>query len=131
MYLLPAQEGSVSKEQLKMEIEWELFRMGFQPDLKGFGFIRDAIVMLIDDFEMIYCITKTIYPEVAKINNTKISYVEQSIRLSIKSAWDKGGEHTLHHYFSHYTDKPTNRTVLAFLYMYINAELSPNIRLDS
>lgn len=129
MYLLPTQNSTVTKEQLRTEIEWELFRMGFHPDLKGFCYIRDAVIMLIDDSAMIYSITKTLYPEVAKKSNTKTTVVERSIRFSIEIAWEKSGEHSLHNYFSHYPDKPTNRTVLAFLYMYINSELNPNRRL--
>lgn len=126
MYLLATPEKALFEEQLETKIDMELFRLGFPPDLKGFNYIRDAIVILIKDPDMIYGVTKNIYPQVAEKSNTKPSVVERAIRLSIKAAWNKNGENTLHYYFSHYSERPTNKTVLAFLYKYVNAELSTN-----
>lgn len=126
MYLLATPEKSNFEEQLESKIDMELFRLGFPPDLKGFNYIRDSIIILIKDPDMIYGITKNIYPLIAERSSTKPSVVERAIRISIKAAWDKSGENTLYNFFSHYSERPTNRTVLAFLCKYINAELGSN-----
>lgn len=115
MHLMEAPAKEVIAEQNAQRIERMLFRLGYRPDLKGFGFTRDAIMLLLKDRQMIFGITKTLYPEIARLNGTTASVVERGIRHATALAWEKQGRDSLREQFPENFDRPTNRTVLAFL----------------
>ena len=96
-----------------------LHQIGVPAHIKGYQFLRDAILMSIQDPEMINAVTKRLYPDIAKANGTTASRVERAIRHAIEVAWDRGDVDTLNSYFG-YTihnlrGKPTNSEFIAMI----------------
>lgn len=109
-------KGSKSIESEVTEIIHEI---GVPAHIKGYQYLRQAIIMTIDDIEMINSITKILYPTVAKAYNTTASRVERAIRHAIEVAWDRGDTDTLNKYFgytvSYGRGKPTNSEFIAMI----------------
>ena len=89
-----------------------LHQIGVPAHIKGYQFLRDAILLSVNDPELINAVTKRLYPDIAKANGTTASRVERAIRHAIEVAWDRGDVDTLNSYFG-YTihnlrGKPTN-----------------------
>lgn len=96
-----------------------LHQIGVPAHIKGYQFLRDAILMTMDDNEYINSVTKRLYPEIARRNGTTASRVERAIRHAIEVAWDRGDVDTLNSYFG-YTihnlrGKPTNSEFIAMI----------------
>lgn len=96
-----------------------LHQIGVPAHIKGYQFLRDAILLTTADPEYINAVTKRLYPEIAKNNNTTPSRVERAIRHAIEVAWDRGDVDTLNSYFG-YTihnlrGKPTNSEFIAMI----------------
>ena len=96
-----------------------IHQIGVPAHIKGYGYLRQSILLAIDDPEMINHITKLLYPTVAKLNATTSSRVERAIRHAIEVAWDRGDVDTLNSYFG-YTihnsrGKPTNSEFIAMI----------------
>lgn len=96
-----------------------LHQIGVPAHIKGYQFLRDAILMTMRDPEYINSVTKRLYPEIAKANETTASRVERAIRHAIEVAWDRGDVDTLNSYFG-YTihnlrGKPTNSEFIAMI----------------
>lgn len=96
-----------------------LHQIGVPAHIKGYQFLRDAILMSIADPELINAVTKRLYPDIAKSNGTTASRVERAIRHAIEVAWDRGDVDTLNSYFG-YTihnlrGKPTNSEFIAMI----------------
>ena len=96
-----------------------LHQIGVPAHIKGYQFLRDAILLTLEDGEYINSVTKRLYPEIAKKNATTASRVERAIRHAIEVAWDRGDVDTLNRYFG-YTihnlrGKPTNSEFIAMI----------------
>lgn len=96
-----------------------LHQIGVPAHIKGYQFLRDAILLTIAQPEYINAVTKQLYPEIAKKNSTTASRVERAIRHAIEVAWDRGDVDTLNSYFG-YTihnlrGKPTNSEFIAMI----------------
>lgn len=96
-----------------------LHQIGVPAHIKGYQFLRDAILLTVQDGEYINSVTKRLYPEIAKRNTTTSSRVERAIRHAIEVAWDRGDVDTLNSYFG-YTihnlrGKPTNSEFIAMI----------------
>lgn len=96
-----------------------LHQIGVPAHIKGYQFLRDAILMSVEDPELINAVTKRLYPDIAKANGTTASRVERAIRHAIEVAWDRGDVDTLNSYFG-YTihnlrGKPTNSEFIAMI----------------
>lgn len=96
-----------------------LHQIGVPAHIKGYQFLRDAILLTVHDGEYINSVTKRLYPEIAKRNTTTSSRVERAIRHAIEVAWDRGDVDTLNSYFG-YTihnlrGKPTNSEFIAMI----------------
>ncbi|MBR5514579.1 MAG: sporulation transcription factor Spo0A, partial [Clostridia bacterium] len=93
--------------------------IGVPAHIKGYQYLRTAIMMTIDDNDIINSVTKILYPSVAKKYSTTSSRVERAIRHAIEVAWDRGDIDTLNSYFG-YTihnsrGKPTNSEFIAMI----------------
>ena len=93
--------------------------IGIPAHIKGYQFLRDAILLAVSDHDYINAVTKRLYPEIAKRNATTASRVERAIRHAIEVAWDRGDVDTLNSYFG-YTihnlrGKPTNSEFIAMI----------------
>ncbi len=96
-----------------------LHQIGVPAHIKGYQFLREAILLTMENPEYINCVTKRLYPEIARDNGTTASRVERAIRHAIEVAWDRGDVDTLNSYFG-YTihnlrGKPTNSEFIAMI----------------
>ena len=58
--------------------------------IKGYQYVREAIILAVQDMDVINAVTKVLYPEVARRYNTTPSRVERAVRHAIETAWDRG-----------------------------------------
>ena len=104
---------------LRMQVTEILHQIGVPAHIKGYHYLRDSILMAVEDPEIINAVTKQLYPSVAKRYNTTSSRVERAIRHAIEVAWDRGDVDVLNSYFGytiHNTrGKPTNREFIAMI----------------
>ena len=96
-----------------------IHEIGIPAHIKGYQYLRHAIMMVINDLDIINSITKELYPTVAKDFNTTPSRVERAIRHAIEVAWDRGDTEILNSFFG-YTianskGKPTNSEFIAMI----------------
>lgn len=96
-----------------------LHQIGVPAHIKGYQFLRNAILMTAREPELINSVTKRLYPDIAKMCSTTSSRVERAIRHAIEVAWDRGDVDTLNSYFG-YTihnlrGKPTNSEFIAMI----------------
>lgn len=114
----PAKE-SPSRSELKNLVTSVIHEIGVPAHIKGYQYLREAILIAIDDMEVINAVTKVLYPEVAKRFETTASRVERAIRHAIEVAWDRGDLETLQKYFgytvSNAKGKPTNSEFIAMI----------------
>ena len=96
-----------------------IHEIGVPAHIKGYQYLREAIILTINDMEMINAVTKVLYPEVAKKFDTTPSRVERAIRHAIEVAWDRGDLETLQKFFgytvSNIKGKPTNSEFIAMI----------------
>lgn len=96
-----------------------IHEIGIPAHIKGYQYLRHAIMLVIDNLDVINSITKTLYPTVAEDFHTTSSRVERAIRHAIEVAWDRGDTETLNSIFG-YTiatskGKPTNSEFIAMI----------------
>lgn len=93
--------------------------IGIPAHIKGYQFIRSAILMAIDNIEVINHITKQLYPDLAKMYKTTPSRIERAIRHAIEVAWNRGHVDTMERLFGYTISaekgKPTNSEFIAML----------------
>lgn len=108
---------------LQENIEWIvtdiIHQIGVPAHIKGYHYLRESIILCIEDKELINSVTKILYPTVAKKFHTTSSRVERAIRHAIEVAWDRGDVDVLNEFFG-YTihnsrGKPTNSEFIAMI----------------
>lgn len=108
-----------SAEELEIEITNIIHEIGVPAHIKGYNYLRDAIMMVVQDMELLGAITKELYPAIAKKNNTTPSRVERAIRHAIEVAWNRGKIETIDQLFGytvqHDKGKPTNSEFIALI----------------
>lgn len=96
-----------------------IHQIGVPAHIKGYQYLRSAILMTIKDSDIINSVTKVLYPTVAKQYQTTTSRVERAIRHAIEVAWDRGDVDTLNSYFGYTIQnnrgKPTNSEFIAMI----------------
>ena len=96
-----------------------IHQIGVPAHIKGYQYLRTAILMTIEDNDVINSVTKVLYPTVAKKYQTTTSRVERAIRHAIEVAWDRGDIDTLNSYFGYTIQnsrgKPTNSEFIAMI----------------
>ena len=96
-----------------------IHEIGMPAHIKGYQYVRAAIILTVKDMSMISAVTKTLYPKVAKQYDTTPSCVERAIRHAIEVAWNRGNLDTLQHFFgytvSNSRGKPTNSEFIAMI----------------
>lgn len=132
MITVPAsnQTGAASEMQIEQQpkpmvhdLEGDVTNMiheiGVPAHIKGYQYLREAIIMSIEDPSMISAITKILYPTIAKRFQTTPSRVERAIRHAIEVAWNRGRMETLDSLFGYTIDtgkgKPTNSEFIALI----------------
>ncbi len=132
MITVPSTKGEeaknvVNKEQkqetvvrdLEQDVTNMIHEIGVPAHIKGYQYLREAIMMSVEDSSMISSITKILYPTIAKRFQTTPSRVERAIRHAIEVAWSRGRMETLDSLFGYTIDtgkgKPTNSEFIALI----------------
>lgn len=109
----------ISTPSLEAMVTDIIHEIGVPAHIKGYKYLREAIIMTVEDPEMINGVTKILYPAVAKKYATTSSRVERAIRHAIEVAWDRGDVDTLQKYFGYTVSgikgKPTNSECIAMI----------------
>ena len=96
-----------------------IHQIGVPAHIKGYQYLRTAILLTVNDSDIINSVTKILYPSVAKKYQTTTSRVERAIRHAIEVAWDRGDVDTLNSYFGYTIQnnrgKPTNSEFIAMI----------------
>ncbi|OOB77802.1 MAG: sporulation transcription factor Spo0A [Epulopiscium sp. Nuni2H_MBin003] len=112
-------EEVVSKHTLETEVTNVIHEIGIPAHIKGYQYLRDAIIMAINDMDILNSITKQLYPSIAKRYNTTPSRVERAIRHAIEVAWSRGKMDTIDKLFGYTVNngkgKPTNSEFVALI----------------
>ena len=109
----------VSGYNLELEVTDIIHEIGVPAHIKGYQYLRDAIIMSVNDIEMLGSITKILYPTIAKKYQTTPSRVERAIRHAIEVAWSRGKMDTIDALFGYTINngkgKPTNSEFVALI----------------
>lgn len=104
---------------LEIQVTEILHQIGVPAHIKGYHYLRDSIIMAVEDMDVLNAITKILYPSVAKKHQTTASRVERAIRHAIEVAWGRGKPDTLEELFgytiSNGKGKPTNSEFIALI----------------
>jgi len=104
---------------LSVEVTSMMHQIGIPAHVKGYQYIRDAILMVVADVSLLGAVTKELYPAIAKKYDTAPSRVERGIRHAIELAWERGHTETLKRIFGYSMNierqKPTNSEFVALL----------------
>lgn len=107
------------QDQLEKYVTNMLHEIGIPAHIKGYHYLRDSILMAVEDMDVLNAITKVLYPSVAKKNQTTSSRVERAIRHAIEVAWSRGKLETIDELFgytvNHGKGKPTNSECIALI----------------
>lgn len=100
------------ERNLETDVTNIIHEIGVPAHIKGYQYLRDAIIMSVNDMEMLNSITKILYPMIAKKHQTTPSRVERAIRHAIEVAWSRGKMDTIDELFGYTVNggkgKPTN-----------------------
>lgn len=130
--LLTLQPGSqpTSDRSLVLQITSILHDVGVPAHIKGYQYLREAIIMAVHEPENINAITKILYPAVARQFRTTASRVERAIRHAIEVAWDRGDVEEIQHIFGYTVSgikgKPTNSEFIAMIADHITLHTTPD-----
>lgn len=111
--------GQTPRKSLEEEVTSIIHEVGVPAHIKGYQYLRDAIIMSVQDMDMLNCITKVLYPTIAKKYQTTASRVERAIRHAIEVAWSRGKMDTIDEMFGYTVStckgKPTNSEFIALI----------------
>lgn len=121
-----SRKNTIRANDIECVVTSELHKVGIPAHIKGYEYLREAILMVLNDRELINSVTKQLYPDVAKKYKTSPSRVERAIRHAIEVAWSRADTDTLDEVFGYTINqakgKPTNSEFIAMI--------SDNLRLD-
>ena len=118
-----SREQESKEKELTFDLEKDVTDMiheiGVPAHIKGYQYLREAIMMSVEDPDMLGSITKVLYPTIAKRYQTTSSRVERAIRHAIEVAWNRGRMETLDNLFGYTIStgkgKPTNSEFIALI----------------
>ena len=109
----------LKNRNLEMDVTSIIHEIGVPAHIKGYQYLRDAIIMSVNDMEMLNSITKILYPTIAKKHQTTPSRVERAIRHAIEVAWSRGKLDAIDELFGYTVNsgkgKPTNSEFIALI----------------
>jgi len=117
----PLQIAHVVEKQntrhLEQKISDLLHELGIPANIRGYQYLREAIVLVAGEIQLLNSITKILYPKIAKIHESTPSRVERAIRHAIEVAWGRGNVEAINRLFGYTVDyrrgKPTNSEFIA------------------
>ncbi len=112
-------ESEQNNEDMEVVVTEIIHQLGVPAHIKGYHYLREAILSSLEDKELLESVTKMLYPTVAKKFDTTSSRVERAIRHAIEIAWDRGNLDTLNSFFGYTVNtckgKPTNSEFIALI----------------
>ena len=122
-FIIEPGKSGVTKNKVEHNLEQDVTDMiheiGVPAHIKGYQYLREAIMMAVKDIDMLNSITKVLYPTIAKRFQTTPSRVERAIRHAIEVAWSRGRMETLDALFGYTVNtgkgKPTNSEFIALI----------------
>ncbi len=121
------EDYNYASRNLETEVTNIIHEIGVPAHIKGYQYLRDAIIMAINDMDILNSITKLLYPSIAKKYDTTSSRVERAIRHAIEVAWGRGKMDTIDKLFgytiNHGKGKPTNSEFIALIADKLRLEL--------
>jgi len=116
---LKTENNIITDNELELMVTEIIHQIGIPAHIKGYQYLREAIMLAIKDDDIINAVTKILYPTVAKRFKTTSSRVERAIRHAIEVAWDRGDIDVLNSYFGYTINgergKPTNSEFIAMI----------------
>jgi len=107
------------ERNLEADVTAMIHDIGVPAHIKGYQYLRDAIIFSVEDMDMLNSITKILYPTIAKKHQTTSSRVERAIRHAIEVAWSRGNMDTINGMFGYTINtgkgKPTNSEFVALI----------------
>lgn len=123
--LLSRRTASVPEQKLQQETDLEtvvthfIHELGIPAHIKGYGYVRTAIMMVVENMDNLNFITKRLYPELAMKYQTTPSRVERAIRHAIEVGWNRGNMDLIKEIFGYTINegkgKPTNSEFIAMV----------------
>ena len=115
----PGENPEQVQKSLESHVTDMIHEIGVPAHIKGYQYLRDAIIMSVNDIEMLNSITKILYPTIAKKYQTTASRVERAIRHAIEVSWNRGKMDTIDALFGYTINngkgKPTNSEFIALI----------------
>jgi two-component system response regulator (stage 0 sporulation protein A) len=115
----PTKQPAQKQKSIENRITQIMRDVGVPAHIKGYQYMRDAVLLVIEDLDLISSVTKRLYPELAKKYKTTPSRVERAIRHAIEVAWTRGQVDTIHDLFGYTIStkkgKPTNSEFIAMI----------------
>jgi sporulation transcription factor Spo0A len=112
-------DAGLNTHDLEKDVTNMIHEIGVPAHIKGYQYLREAIMMSVEDTDMLNSITKILYPSIAKKYQTTPSRVERAIRHAIEVAWSRGNMETLDSFFGYTINigkgKPTNSEFIALI----------------
>lgn len=112
-------EKTPEEKNLEKDVTEMIHEIGVPAHIKGYHYLREAIMMCVEDVDMLSSITKVLYPTIADKFQTTPSRVERAIRHAIEVAWSRGRMETLDALFGYTVNtgkgKPTNSEFIALI----------------
>ena len=126
-YIELSADESKKEENLEALVTNIIHEVGVPAHIKGYQYLREAIMMVVNDIDVINQITKSLYPKIAYKYNTTPSRVERAIRHAIEVAWGRGQQETVENIFGYTISaikgKPTNSEFIAMIADKLRLEL--------
>ena len=126
-YIELSMDESKKEENLEALVTNIIHEVGVPAHIKGYQYLREAIMMVVNDIDVINQITKSLYPKIAAKYNTTPSRVERAIRHAIEVAWGRGQQEAVESIFGYTISaskgKPTNSEFIAMIADKLRLEL--------
>jgi len=115
----PVVAQAIKARPVDVEVTNIIREIGIPAHIKGYQYLRDAIMMIIEEMELLGAVTKVLYPRIADKYSTTPSRVERAIRHAIEVAWGRGNMDMINRLFSYTVKlekgKPTNSEFMAMV----------------
>lgn len=126
-YVEITNDGTKNHENLEALVTNIIHEVGVPAHIKGYQYLREAIIMVVNDIDVINQITKSLYPQIATKFKTTPSRVERAIRHAIEVAWGRGDQQVVESIFGYTISaakgKPTNSEFIAMIADKLRLEL--------
>ena len=120
------QAEKISDQELERQISGFMLELGIPAHLRGYQFLRSAVLMCVQDMELVGSVTKLLYPDLARMYGTTPQKIERAIRNAIEVSWERGNSDIFEELFGYRNtseySRPTNSEYIATVADYIRLE---------